>query len=357
MRRDIGSILQAQQCHNDSTAFVDSIMQWAQDAGKWTGIVTTAAVTDASPAASYAHSGYRRWQSHVPKSCNASDIAKQMIYDSPGKNMRVILGGGRKAFRNATKTDEEDQKGQRKDGLDLIDAWQTMKRNASALYIWNRSALLQVDTNGTDYLLGGRIDHAHHENRAKLVLQETLEFDEAVNESVRVLPENETLIVVTADHSHTMTIAGHPSRGTNILGIAGYGTIPNKTEVQSNTTTKPEATARNSRGRRARTRKPKEKTEKSYFNYTVLSYAVGPGGYKYLQSLSETQTSSDDYVQQATFPMRSATHGGEDVAVYARGPWAHLFDGVNDQTYIPYVIAYALCIGQFNGSECHECKT
>ncbi|KAL1482710.1 hypothetical protein MTO96_033611 [Rhipicephalus appendiculatus] len=69
------------------------------------------------------------------------------------------------------------------------------------------------------YGVSGRIDHAHHENRAKLVLQETLEFDEAVNETVRVLPENETLIVVTADHSHTMTIAGHPSRGTNILGM------------------------------------------------------------------------------------------------------------------------------------------
>ncbi|KAL1469988.1 hypothetical protein MTO96_004608 [Rhipicephalus appendiculatus] len=98
----VDSSVRAKQCHNDSSAYVDSIMQWAQDAGKWTGIVTTTAITDASPAASYAHSGYRRWQYDVPEGCNASDIAKQMIFNSPGKNMRVILGAGRKAFINST---------------------------------------------------------------------------------------------------------------------------------------------------------------------------------------------------------------------------------------------------------------
>ncbi|KAL1485471.1 hypothetical protein MTO96_031940 [Rhipicephalus appendiculatus] len=60
--------------------------------------------------------------------------------------------------------------------------------------------------------------------------------------------------------------------------------------------------------------------------------------------------------QQAAFPTKFAPHGGEDVAVYATGPWAHLFTGVQDQTFIPYAMAYAACIGQFNGSECHRCE-
>ncbi|KAL1442174.1 hypothetical protein MTO96_030909 [Rhipicephalus appendiculatus] len=84
----VDSTVKGGQCHNDSAAYVDSIMQWAQDSGMWTGIVTTSTVTDASPAAAYAHSGFREWQHNVPNGCNASDIAKQLIYDSPGRDMR-----------------------------------------------------------------------------------------------------------------------------------------------------------------------------------------------------------------------------------------------------------------------------
>jgi alkaline phosphatase len=40
-------------------------------------------------------------------------------------------------------------------------------------------------------------------------------------------------------------------------------------------------------------------------------------------------------------PMRSDTHSGEDVAVYATGPWAHLFQGTYEQSYIYHVMDYA----------------
>ncbi|KAK8776399.1 hypothetical protein V5799_030256 [Amblyomma americanum] len=280
--------------------------------------------------------------------------------------VKVIMGGGRKVFFSNKSCDEEGKPGARSDNENLILKWQELKENASAVYVWNRTGLLEVNTSSTEYLLGlfdndhmpywinrsepgttkpnltemvkvaveilsrnprgfvllaegGRIDHAHHANRAKLAMQETMEFEEAVNRTTSALPDNETLIVVTADHSHTMTIAGHPPRGTNIFGFAGKTT--SKTPVQ----------------------------------YTVISYGVGPQGARTLTNMTEEETASIDFVQQAAFPLWSAPHGGEDVAVYARGPWAHLFDGVNDQTYIPYVMAYAACIGQFNGSECHEC--
>ena len=66
--------------------------------------------------------------------------------------------------------------------------------------------------------LGGRIDHAHHSNKAKRALTETVEFSEAVNIAKKLTNEKETLLVVTADHSHVFTMAGYPKTGTDILG-------------------------------------------------------------------------------------------------------------------------------------------
>ena len=52
-----------------------------------------------------------------------------------------------------------------------------------------------------------------------------------------------------------------------------------------------------------------------------------------------------EYIQQAAVPRRWATHGGEDVPVYASGAGAAVFTGVLDQTFIPFGIAYAACMG------------
>lgn len=68
----------------------------------------------------------------------------------------MILGGGRREFRSSKVRDEEGEKGQRKDGRDLIEEWGLDKkqRGANASYIWDRKGLLGVDPNNTDYLLG-----------------------------------------------------------------------------------------------------------------------------------------------------------------------------------------------------------
>ena len=46
-------------------------------------------------------------------------------------------------------------------------------------------------------------------------------------------------------------------------------------------------------------------------------------------------------------PMNSSSHGGEDVAIYAKGPMAHLFHGVHEENYIAHVMAYASCVGRY----------
>ncbi|RXG62221.1 hypothetical protein Avbf_14130 [Armadillidium vulgare] len=66
---------------------------------------------------------------------------------------------------------------------------------------------------------GGRIDHGLHDTRTHTSLEELLDLDEAVEEAIRMTNTEETLIIVTADHSHVMTMNGYPDRGNDILGI------------------------------------------------------------------------------------------------------------------------------------------
>lgn len=56
------------------------------------------------------------------------------------------------------------------------------------------------------FVEGGRIDHAHHDNEARHALEETVELSEAVQAASDITDEKDTLIVVSSDHSHTMTL-------------------------------------------------------------------------------------------------------------------------------------------------------
>ncbi|XP_064457435.1 alkaline phosphatase-like [Ornithodoros turicata] len=355
--------IKSHTCHSDTATHVPSIMAWAQKEGLWTGVVTTTRITHATPAGSYAHSGHRDWEAAVPEGCVAKDIAQQLIQDSPGLGFRVIMGGGRKMFLGKDATDDEGLPGVRPDGKDLIKEWvESRKAQGNAAYIWNRKQLLSLDTQKTDFVLGlfannhvpyaidrinlteptpslpemtkaaieilnrsprgfvllvegGRIDHAHHDNKGAYALEETVEMDQAVAETKEFLSTDDTLIVVTADHSHVFTVGGYPERGKNILGISSY-------------------------------------SDMDHYPVTTLAYANGPGYNETKVNYTDYEATDPHFVQRTIFPLQWETHGGEEVAVYAEGPWAHLFSGVHDQSYIPHAMAYAACIGQFAGASC-----
>lgn len=70
---------------------------------------------------------------------------------------------------------------------------------------------------------GGRIDHAHHYNNAYRALDETLALEEAVQAVMKEVDLTETLLVVTADHSHVLTLGGLAThRGNPIFGEPTY---------------------------------------------------------------------------------------------------------------------------------------
>ena len=137
----------------------------------------------------------------------------------------------------------------------------------------------------------------------------------ALSEAVQWVVDNvdlsETLILVTADHSHTMTISGYPRRGNPILGTVEME--PGKPMLDA-------------------TGKP----------YTTLSYANGPGYRKQRPDLSDVDTQARNFQQLGTVPMQAETHAGEDVAAFATGANATAVRGVMEQNRLFNVMYDAL---------------
>ena len=70
-------------------------------------------------------------------------------------------------------------------------------------------------------LLAGRMDHAHHYNHAARALDELITLEESISVALKMVDVSKTLILVTSDHSSTMSFGGSDvPRGNSILG--GY---------------------------------------------------------------------------------------------------------------------------------------
>jgi alkaline phosphatase len=162
---------------------------------------------------------------------------------------------------------------------------------------------------------GGRIDHAHHDGNARRALVDTIAFSDAVRVADE-LAGDDTLVLVTADHSHVLTFAGYPARGNPILGkVRAAGQ---------------DADARDRLG----------------LPYTTLGYGNGPGYVAPTAAaprpdLTAVDTTALDSLQEATVPLSAETHGGEDVGVWARGPGAGAVRGTLEQHVLFHLMVQA----------------
>lgn len=77
-----------------------------------------------------------------------------------------------------------------------------------------------LSTNPNGFFLfveGGRIDTALHGNLAHVAIEETAEFSRAIEVATKMLSFDDTLFVVTSDHSHTITLGGYPVSFANFF--------------------------------------------------------------------------------------------------------------------------------------------
>ena len=361
-------------CASLEGARTESLFVLAERAGLATGLVSTARLTHATPASTYAQTPNRDWEADsdiksedgtVPVG-GCTDIASQFINWPEGDGFEIALAGGRAPFYTSDQEDPEDEgrKGDRTDDQNLAEAW-TAKSNQNA-YIWNlkgfndtnfasdtkvlglfershmefemdrpedislepsiadmtKAAITRLSQDPDGYVLlveGGRIDHAHHGVNAARALDETDAFDQAVAAALEMTNPEETLIIVTADHSHTLTMSGYPVRGNPILGKVNSGLEGGEMNGLDG--------------------KP----------YTTLSYANGQSACRMVdgkpdcirQDLSEVDTTDKDFNQPSLVPVYSETHAGEDVAIFATGPGSELVAGVMEQNEIFHVMGRA----------------
>jgi alkaline phosphatase len=348
-------------CEGATEARLTPAAEYAERAGMSTGVVSTARLTHATPAAVYASAPSRDWEndSDIPKGSKAcSDIASQITGMLGGDGLDVALGGGRREFQPVGT-----EKGRREDGRNIIDEW--VQSSPDAHYVGTAEELANTDLNKTSRLLGlfddshmdfeldrttnpsmptiqphladmteaaikllsqnengfylmvegGRVDHGHHAGNAQRALTDAVALSEAVKRAAALVDLDETLILVTADHSHVFTMAGYPARGNPIFGLV---TPPHSPENAP---------------RLAEDGKP----------YTTLGYNNGPGAIKgERETLTSEQVEAPNYLQQSAVPLESETHGGEDVALFAVGPWSHLATGTIEQNEIFHIINHAL---------------
>ena len=364
----VGENAVAENCLGAQANRLESFLEQMEARGKATGIVSTATMTHATPAAAYAHVPKRGWEHTLPgvsATGGCVDIASQLVNFDVGDGIEIMFGGGRRSFLPAGTSDPEyaNKSGLRTDNRNLIDQWQGRYGNG-ARYVWNATQLNELNPKTTERVLGlfewshmmfeadrvarnadepslaeltdfaierlsrndqgyfllvegGRIDHAHHSGNAARALADTAALDLAVARALSKVDLDETLVIVTADHGHVMSFSGYPQRGNPILG-----------KVVEPDPTSP------SGARLAR--------DNNNLPYTTLSYGNGPGHRATPVDLTKVDTTDVDYLQSATLPLNAETHSGTDVVVFADGPGADLFRGVHEQNYVYHVMRHAV---------------
>ncbi|GMT25212.1 hypothetical protein PFISCL1PPCAC_16509 [Pristionchus fissidentatus] len=346
------------KCENGEKAKIrDGIADLALEKGLEVGFATTSSITDATPGALYAKDVHRRMEFDSAPGMNGTsceDVASQIL-NHPADKFRVMMGGGHAQFLSevvgGNRTDnrsieeewtqitpalkshsrvllasnEEFVRHEPKEGEQLLGIFSPLHfpyrvdenlANRSSVPRLSEMAVKAVQmmnkqSNNKGYFLmieGANIDKAQHKNKFHLAAEELNEFDRAIKQ-VSEMVGDDTLIIVTADHAHALTIPGYLNKTESIFERDG--------------------------------------------NVTSIFFATGPGfGDGNKTNYTKEEAKDPHFSQPSSIYFKDARHGGEDVGIWAKGPFAWLFTGTIENTQIAYNIKYLLCLDDKEDSIC-----
>ncbi|MEM8512835.1 alkaline phosphatase [Massilia sp. MP_M2] len=336
------------RCENGEAAV--TLLELARKRGMAVGVVTNTSVTDATPAATYAHACHRRLE---------TDIAASLVPGGAGYNkalgahgLDVLFGGGAQQFtpfaRGGKRADNRDLQAEFKakgfrvvndtagfsalaPGAPVVGLFAANHMDFDAIRDAARQPALPAMTTKAIELLaphrngfflmveGGLIDHALHATLGKRALQETVTYNAALQAALERMEAldpglKNTLIVATADHDHTLLLNGYAARtgkttpvNPGVLGLV-------------------------------RTADGKPTLDSQGMPYTIIGFGTGENRHQGERTtpLTDAIVTADDYHQQAVVRTRAGaeTHGGSDVYLGAAGANAELFRGTIDNTRV-----------------------
>lgn len=326
-----------------------TLLELAKAHGKAVGAVTTTEMTHATPASTFSHSCDR----DAAYSIAAQIVPGDALYNAAlGDGVDVLMGGGRNHF---TPFDAVRNPKGRADGRDMLAEFAAKgytvaatSEQMQAAPVGRKFVGLYSDSSHLDYDIerraqqpalsamalkavdllahdkdgfflmveGGKIDHALHDSNASRALSETIAFDDAIKaviERMKVLDPGlrNTLIVITADHDHTLTMNGYGKRGNPVLDI-----------VRNYSDGKP---ARDADGK----------------TYTTLVFGNGPNRPAQRAGVDSAAAQAVDYHQESAVRLKGETHGGGDVKLFATGAGSEVFKGTMENTRVFHLMKQA----------------
>lgn len=184
---------------------VKTIVEYSQEIGKKTGIVTTKSVTDATPASFSAHAKKRSLQ---------SDIAEQQIYNS---NLDVLFGLGQEFFSEYSDVISNDNRdycvsfaelgeAQKDQAFCILpdDGISTIGNDKTLAFLTDKALDMLEKNNENGFFLmieGAKIDTASHNKDIQMMINELTAFDDAIAVALNYAKATpNTTVIVLADH-------------------------------------------------------------------------------------------------------------------------------------------------------------